>query len=249
MPVRTPKVLPNQKSLAQLLNENIKNLEDGSIIAITSKIVSLCEGRAVATDKTDKDELMRGEAELYYPAESNRYRHHFTITRGTILGASGIDESNGDGYYVLLPDDVQSTANTMRQYLKTKFGLKNLGVMITDSASIPLRLGAVGVCLAYSGFEPIKDYRGTPDLFGREFKIERANLAEGLAAAAVLAMGEGDEQTPLCVISGCPLISFRKEDPSAEELSSVFLSLDEDLFAPFINNGQWQKGGRFKNIN
>jgi dihydrofolate synthase / folylpolyglutamate synthase len=245
-PLRTPKVRPNQTTLTQLLDDNLASLEEGSIVAITSKVISLCEGRVIAIDQADKYELMRGESEYYYRAESSRYRHHFTIARGTILGAAGIDESNGGGYYVLLPADIQASANSCREYLKDRFGLKKLGVIVTDSTSIPLRLGATGACLAYSGFRPIKDYRGKQDLFGRPFKIERSNIAEGLAAAAVLAMGEGDEQTPLCVISDNPLIEFEDKDPSKEDLKTFFLSLKDDLFGVFLDNGQWQKGGRGK---
>jgi F420-0:gamma-glutamyl ligase len=243
-PVRTPKIRPNQYTLVQLLDANLASLNDGSVVAITSKIIALCEGRVVKVDKTDKYELMRNEAEYYYPAESNQYRHHFTITRGTILGASGIDESNGSGSYVLLPEDVHSSAILSREFLKNKFKLNNLGVIVTDSTSIPLRLGATGACLAYCGFQPIKDYRGTADLFGRPFRLERSNIAEGLAATAVLAMGEGSEQTPLCIISENPLIKFEDKNPSKKDLESFFLTFKEDLFGVFLDNGKWQKGGR-----
>src|SRR5665213_1553356 len=140
-PIGAPKVVASQKKLLEFLDENINGLSNGSILAIASNVISLCEGRLVAKDQADKYQLVRNEAELYYPAASNRYRHHFTITRNTILGASGIDESNGGGYYVLLPDDVQGTANKVRQHLKNRFDLKELGIVITDSTSIPLRLG------------------------------------------------------------------------------------------------------------
>jgi F420-0:gamma-glutamyl ligase len=134
----------------------------------------------------------------------------------------------------------------VRRYLRDKFGLKNLGIVVTDSLSIPLRLGAIGTCLGYSGFSAVNDYRGQADLFGRPFKLSRANVAEGLAAAAVLAMGEGAEQTPLAIVTDMPFIKFQAADPSGEELKEVRLSLEDDLFAPFINNGKWRAGGRNK---
>lgn len=243
-PVKTPKILPSSQTLIELLDKNLPTLAEKTIVAITSKAVSLCEGRIVNKDSVDKLELMKSESEYYYPARHNRFRHHFTIARHTILGAAGIDESNGGGYYVLLPKDVQKSANQAREHLMSKHGVKDLGVIITDSTSIPLRLGATGACLAYSGFAPINDYVGQEDLFGREFRLERANVAEGLAAAAVLAMGEGAERTPLCVITYNSLISFRRVNPSKEELESFFLSLDKDLFASFFDNGLWKKGGR-----
>lgn len=245
-PIKTDKILPNSITLFDLLDKYLDKLDDKTVLALTSKVVSLCEGRVIAVKDIDKDTLAIQEAEYYLPADSSRYHHHFTIAQGTILGMSGVDESNGNGFYVLLPKDSQKTANDVRRYLRDKFDLKNLGVVITDSLSIPLRLGAIGTCLGYSGFSAVNDYRGQADLFGRPFKLSRANVAEGLAAAAVLAMGEGAEQTPLVVVSDVPFIKFQDSNPSIEELKEVRLSLEDDLFAPFINNGKWLKGGRSK---
>jgi dihydrofolate synthase / folylpolyglutamate synthase len=244
--VKTDKILPNSLSLFSFLDKYIDKLEEKSVVAVTSKVVSLCEGRVVPVQDADKEKLAIQEADYYFPAETSIYHHHFAIIHNTILGMSGIDESNGNGFYVLLPKDPQSTANSIRRHLRDRFNLKDLGVIVTDSWSIPLRLGAIGTCLGYSGFKAVNDYRGQADLFGRPFKISRANVAEGLAASAVLAMGEGSEQTPLAIINDVPFAEFHNQDPSAEELQAVRLNLEDDLFAPFLNNGKWRTGGHQK---
>jgi F420-0:gamma-glutamyl ligase len=108
-------------------------------------------------------------------------------------------------------------------------------------------LGASGVALGWSGFEALKDYRGKPDIFGRPFKVSRANIAGGLASAAVLVMGEGAEQTPIVLIENLPFIKFHDRNPSPEELGYMNFPINEDIFAPLLNNMGWQKGGRSQN--
>jgi len=241
--IRTDRILPGSVSLFGFLDKYLGELKENTVVAITSKIVSLCEGRVIKADKADKEKLSIAEADYYFPAELSKYNHHFTIVHDTILGMSGIDESNGGGYYILLPKYPQQTANHTRKYIKDKHSLNNVGVIITDSVSIPLRLGAVGASIGYSGFKAVKDYRGKADLFGRPFIISQSNVAAGLAAAAVAAMGEGTEQTPLAIINDVPFVEFNNKDPSATELKTVNLSIVDDLFAPFLDNGKWRKGG------
>ena len=245
-PIKTDKILPDSGTIFDVLDNYLGKIEEKSVVAITSKIVAVCEDQVVLEEGANKEALAQSEAEYYLPADESKYNHHFTIARGTILGVSGIDESNGGGYYILLPKDPQATANRVRAHLRHKFSLKDLGVIITDSTSIPLRLGAVGTCLGYSGFIAVKDYRGQADLFGRPFKFSQSNVAAGLSAAAALTMGEGAEQTPLAIIEEVPFVDFRDSDPSDEELKNVNLSLEDDLFAPFLNNGKWQPGGHNK---
>lgn len=242
-PIKTERLTSGSKTIFEFLDSYIDDLEEKSVLTITSKIVALCE-RRVADANTDKEELAKAEADYYLPPDESKYHHHFTIIHRTLLGMSGIDESNADGQLVLLPKDPQASANGIRRHLQDKFRLDNLGVIITDSVSIPLRLGAIGACLSYSGFKAVKDYRGQMDLFGRPFKVSQANIAAGLAAAAVLAMGEGAEQTPLAIIRDVPFLEFQSQNPSPKELQSVNLLLEDDLFAPFLKNAPWQKGER-----
>jgi dihydrofolate synthase / folylpolyglutamate synthase len=242
--VRTERITAGVTGLLSLLGRVLADVEDGSVIAITSKIVSLCEGSVIPLDEIDKDQLVVRESDLYLPASLSKYRHHFTITNNTLIPMAGVDESNGDGQYVLWPKDAQATANEVRAWAGQKFGLSRIGVIITDSTCHPLRRGTNGIMLAFSGFRALNDYVGRPDLFGRPFTVSQADVAGGLAAAAVLQMGEGAEQTPIAVLSDLPFVHFQERDPTAEELASVIIGVDEDLFAPFLTSVPWQKGTR-----
>jgi len=125
------------------------------------------------------------------------------------MPSAGIDESNSNGFYILHPKDLQETANKIRIYLCKRFKLKNVGVLITDSKTTPLRWGTTGVALAHSGFLALNDYIDTPDIFGRKLKVTKVNISDGLAAAAVLVIGEGREQTPLAIISETASVKFQ----------------------------------------
>jgi putative folate metabolism gamma-glutamate ligase len=243
--VKTKRLEPAANTILEVLDKYIDKLSEGSIIAITSKIVSICEGRVVAMDSVDKEELVKQEADYYLPSEKSNYDYHFTITRNSLTSLSGIDESNGDDNYILWPKDAQDSANRIREHLKQKFGLSKVGVIITDSTCMPFRWGTIGTALGYSGFKAVNDYIGKPDLFGRPFKVSRSGIAIGLSAAAVLAMGEGSEQTPIAIIKDVPFVEFQNSDPTREELELFYIvSKDEDLFAPFLNSVEWEKGGQ-----
>lgn len=242
-PIKTDKILPNKQTIFELLDLYLPRLQERDIIAITSKVISLCEGRVVPLEEVNKKELVQKEADYYLPDSGAKYGYTFTLTQNTLIPAAGIDESNGSGFYVLWPADPQKTANDICHYLKKRDSLKELGVIITDSTCQPMRWGVIGIALAYSGFKAINDYTNTKDIFGRTLKISQAGVAMGLAASAVLAMGEGAEQTPLAVISDLPFVKFQQWDPSKEELELFYIKdKDEDLFAPFLNAVRWQKG-------
>jgi F420-0:gamma-glutamyl ligase len=224
--IKTRRISAGNLTTSELLDESINELKENSVIAITSKVVGICEGRVVPIGQADKDELVRQEAEYYLPKSASQYNYSFTITHGTLIPVAGIDESNGDGNYILWPEDPQASANQIHAYLQEKFGVKNLGVIITDSTARPLHYGTEGVCIAFSGFATMNDYRGKPDLFGRPFKVSISNVADALASAAVLVMGEGTEQTPIAIVEDIPFVTIK----------------EDDLFAPFLSKVDWQKG-------
>ncbi len=242
--IKTDRIAANDLSLQVILDKVILELEEGSVVAITSKLVSLCEGQVIGLDDIDKETLVVQESDLYLPATLSRYGHHFTITDNTLIPMAGVDESNGGGNYVLWPKDSQKTANETREYLKQRFGLKNIGVIITDSTCHPLRRGTTGIMLAHSGFLALHNYIGQPDLFGRPYAVSQSDIAGGLAAAAVLQMGEGTEQTPLAVITDVPFVTFQDRGPNEDELAEINIPLSEDLFAPFLTSVDWQSGQR-----
>lgn len=241
-PVKTDKVLPRSHKIFELLDNHLPEVPEKTVVAITSKIVSLCEGRVLPMEDADKEKLVREEAEYFLPSSLSKYDYPFTITKNTLIPASGIDESNGSGHYILWPIDPQETANEIRAYLKERFQLKEVGVIITDSTCMPLRWGTIGIALSHSGFKPLNSYVGKPDLFGRPFKVSRAGVASGLAAAAVVAMGEGSEQTPIAVIQDVPFIKFQDHDPTKKDIAQLLVAKDKDLYGPFFEAVNWEQG-------
>lgn len=243
--IKTDVVLPGGPDLFAVLDKALPNLGEGSIVAITSKIVSICEGR-VAPKSADKEQLIIDESDFYMPSEVSAYGFHFTIVDNALIAMAGIDESNSSDGYVLYPKDPQATANRVREHLAQKHKIKKVGVIITDSTHRPMRRGSTGIALAHSGFNAIRDYIGKPDLFGRPFKVSWASVSGGLAAAAVVCMGEGREQTPLALITEVDSVEFQPRNPTKEEVEFLGFPLEEDMFAPFLLNAKWQPGKRRK---
>ena len=241
-PIKTHKILPFKESLFEILDRYVVLMPEKSILVITSKIVAVCEGRVVKISEAEKHNLIKKEAEFYLPPEANRYGMSLTIKRNVLAVTAGIDESNGNGYYILWPNDPQKSANGVRHYLEERFGSKDFGVIITDSKTTPLRWGVTGIAIAHSGFEALNNYIGKPDIFGRKLKVTKVNVMDGLAAAAVLVMGEGNEQTPLAVIDDLLFVNFTGGDPSEEELKGLHISIDEDIYGALLRSVKWEKG-------
>lgn len=240
--IKTHSVLANSETLNSLLDTYITSLTEYSVVAITSKVVSLCEGSVVSVEDATKEALVVQESQFYLPKEFNSYGFNFTITRNTMIASAGIDLSNGNGKYILWPRDPQQSANVIRKHLSEIHHIKHLGVIIVDSKTIPLRWGTVGTSIAHSGFKALNDYRGTKDLFNYDMRVTKANIAEGLAATSVLAMGEGAESTPIVVIENPPHIVYQNRDPTPEELKDGSLTMEDDLYAPILKAAPWKKG-------
>jgi dihydrofolate synthase / folylpolyglutamate synthase len=243
--IKTPRISAGGTELLDLISTTVPAMPTNSVLAITSKIVSLCEGAVVPTE-VDKETLIQAEADLYLSAEHSKWGVQFTITRDTLIPTAGIDESNSGDCYVLWPRDPQGTANAVRAHLIQRFGHDQLGVVITDSTCRPLRRGVSGIAIAFSGFKPLRDYVGEPDLFNRPFAVSQSDLVGGLAASAVLVMGEGTESTPMALLEDLTFIDFVPHNPSDAELAALRVDFEEDLFAPFFQAVNWLPGGRRK---
>lgn len=232
--------------LTDILDTFLPKIGDNSVIAITSKIVSICEGQCIPFDEqTDKKALIHKEAEYYLedPAYYDKYHISLTIKNSQLIASSGIDESNGNGMLILWPKNPYETAIILWNHLKKKYQCKNLGVIITDSHTTPLRWGVTGTALAWCGFEPLYDYTGKPDIFGRPFKFEKTSIIDSLATVSTLVMGEGNEQTPLAVIQDIPFIKYTDNPPTHEEISSLHIDMHDDIYAPLLTKVAWKKGG------
>ncbi len=243
--IKTRKFLPPKDDLWGLLKESIPELHENSVVAITSKVVSIGEGRCIPVDEVkDKDELIKRESEFYLSREAvpgRRIVH--TISNETLMSTAGIDESNANDYYILWPKDPNKSAKKIWNFLKKTYHLKNLGVVITDSHSIPLRRGLVGISIAFWGFEHLRDYRGKKDIFGRVMSVSQSNIPDSIAAFAVFLMGEGREQTPIVIFENLPTIKFVSQQKiSKNRYTSWKVPIEEDLFRPFLKSVKWRKG-------
>jgi coenzyme F420-0:L-glutamate ligase len=126
---------------------------------------------------------------------------------GLLIANAGIDQSNagGDDKVVLLPKDLQKSADEIRAQLEERDGVK-IGVILADSRVQPLKVGVIGMALSVSGFVPIIDCRGKTDLFGRVLRFKQMAVADDIASAAELLMGECDEAVPFALARGAPII-------------------------------------------
>lgn len=244
--IKTHKITENDTDLLKILDEYLINdqgsmIKENSVLAISSKIISICEGNIVPSNTTTKDELAEKEADLYLPRTSNKWGVMVTIKNGMFIASAGVDESNGNGNFILWPKDPQASANRIREHLAEKFGLKSVGVIITDSRNNPLRWGVTGIAIAHSGFSYLKSYIGKPDVFGKEMRVEKVNVPDTLAAAAVGVMGEGSEQTPLAIITDAEFVEFQDRNPTEEELAQLSIKMEDDMYAGLLTAAKWGK--------
>jgi F420-0:gamma-glutamyl ligase len=221
------RIFRENEDLSSFVLEHIKKIPENSILVITSKIVALTEGRVVKhKSEKQKDELIKKESDFAIKTKGV----WLTLTDGMLLANAGIDESNAQGKLILLPKNSFKTAEKIRQNLVRKFKIKNLGIVIADSRLLPLRSGAVGIALGYAGFEGVKSYVNKKDIFGRVLKMSKTDVADSLATAAVLCMGEGNERKPLALITGAP-ITFKNKINKKE----INISRKKDIYAPLFN--------------
>ena len=210
------------------LIENTKGrLQEREILSVTSKIVSLSENRIVPKTAIDKKELICKEADHYLG--EIEYGCHLTVKQGLLIPSAGVDESNAEGdYYILYPSDPFLSAKRIHGIIKRELCLKQFGILLTDSHTMPLRRGVLGAALAYYGFRGVESKIGTKDLFGKELKVTQINIADALAVAATHTMGEGGEGRPLAVIKAS--VEFAELSDNSE----LRIPLEEDLYKPLL---------------
>lgn len=226
-PIKT-KIFEAGDNLLDFLEQYFLDIQAQSVLVVASKIVALSQGRAVPmVDGSAKERLIQEESQLTIPTE----QVYLTIKDGLFMANAGIDESNADNKMVLLPSDSFQSAELIRNYFQNKYQLKELGVIITDSHCLPLRAGVIAVALGYAGFVGLKDYSGQSDLFGRPFKFSKVDIADSLATAAALCMGEGDESQPLAIISGAPIEYCDKTDKN-----ELIMLAQNDMYRPLLES-------------
>lgn len=237
-------------SIVQAICSALENegdaLRDGDICVIAQKIVSKVEGRVIelasrtpgpeALDlacQTGRDPAM-AQAILDESSEVLRATPAAIIARhrsGHVLANAGIDASNvegGDAGKVLLwPVDPDASARTLRAGLQAAGGAR-VAVVIADSMGRAWRIGTVGAAIGCAGVSVLDDRRGkATDLFGRTLQATVIAVADSLAAMGTLAMGEGDEGTPVALIRGAGRWVNPEDGPGA---ASGLRPVEQDMF-------------------
>ncbi|MBA4118824.1 MAG: putative folate metabolism gamma-glutamate ligase [Candidatus Puniceispirillum sp.] len=238
-PLKTPLVNLND-SLLDLVMGALPPLEEGTVIAITSKIVSLCQGAVLPQSETDFASLVAQEADACLEAPSLYPDIYLTLKDHMLLPNAGIDASNAGAFYILYPRHAQETLVHLWHSLREARGISKLGLIMTDSRTTPLRRGVTGVALGWCGFAPLHSYVGQEDLMGRPLRVTQINLLDALATTAVLVMGEANEQTPIALITGAPFVTFQDHPPTPEDVAATRISLEEDLYAPLFEGARWR---------
>ncbi|HTP11419.1 MAG TPA: coenzyme F420-0:L-glutamate ligase [Anaerolineae bacterium] len=223
--------------LAQLLGDAIArsgSLRDRDVLVLAQKIVSKAEGRYVDLDQVtpspraievaqqcEKDPRVI-EVILSESSAVVRLRPGLIITRhrlGFVSANAGVDRSNvapeGIDRVLLLPIDPDRSAAQIRSALRDRFGI-DLGVIIADSHGRPHRMGTVGVAIGLSGLPGIEDWRGRKDLFGYTLQHTEVGIADQIAAAGTLLLGQAAESIPAVIVRGA---TFEQREGSAHEIN------------------------------
>ncbi|MFG1420744.1 coenzyme F420-0:L-glutamate ligase [Roseixanthobacter liquoris] len=217
-------------------------LEEGDILVVAQKIVSKAEGRylaladvvpsprAIEIAARLRKDPRHVETVLSESSEIVREGSHVLVVAhklGFVMANAGVDESNIDhtdgARVLLLPRDPDGSAAALKARLDARFGVR-AGVVINDSFGRPWRNGVVGVALGAAGVPALVDMVGAPDLFGRAMRVTEIAVADELAAAASLLMGQGDEGLPAVLVRG-----YRRAAPE-RPAAALIRSRERDMF-------------------
>lgn len=215
--------------ILKALRKQKLELRYGDVVVVTEKIVARAEGREVelggVTPSREAERLARVTGKdprlvqliLDEAKEVLAVGENFIIVEtkhGFVCANAGIDQSNvEEGKVKLLPADPDKSAREIKSKLEAATG-KKVGVIISDSFGRSFRLGSVGVAIGCAGVIALWDRRGERDLLGRELQVTRVAVADNIASAANLVMGEGSEGIPVAIVRGLSVLG----DGSARDL-------------------------------
>ena len=216
-------------------------IQNGDVLVATHVAVSKAEGNIVNLDKvvpskkaneiakkTGKDPALV-EVVLRESKDIVRMRDNVLITesrQGFICANSGVDRSNveGERNVAPLPRDPDLSAKKIRQEIKKLTGC-DVAVIVSDTHGRPFRMGEVNVAVGVSGLKPIRDRRGEKDLFGYVLRIKQTAIADELASAAELVIGQANEGIPVAIIRG---YNYPKSDTA--KATELIRSREKNLF-------------------
>ena len=216
-------------------------VQHDDVLVVTHVVVSRVEGHVVDLDqvkpsvfaesiasKCDKDPALV-EVVLQQAESIVRMRDGNLITltkHGFICANSGVDKSNvpGNRNVALLPEDPDLSARRIRNGIEACTG-KTVAVIVSDTHGRPLRDGEINVAIGVAGLTPIRDRRGDKDLFGYVLRAKRTAIADELASAAELVIGQADEAIPGAIIRG---YKFQRSDEATAK--DMLRPLEKELF-------------------
>ncbi len=232
-------------NLADIITQGLSatniELRDNDVLVLAQKIVSKAEGRLVQlksvtpspaacklADETGKDPRLV-ELILSESSEVVRQMDGLVIVRhtlGFVMANAGIDQSNvTDNTALLLPVDPDKSASDLQAELKKRLGV-NIAVIVSDSIGRAWRNGIAGHAIGIAGIPAVVDLRASIDLYGRELRVSEVAIADEVAAAAALLMGQGAEGKPAVVLRG---LNVSRLDP-AVHTAPLVRPKDRDLF-------------------
>jgi len=225
--------------IADALQKSDTRLNKHDVLVVAQKIVSKAEDRLVdlaTVDPSEEAQRRAGETSkdprlveliLRESVRVVRQTDSLIITEttfGGVMANSGVDQSNIEaGHALLLPEDPDRSAATLRQQLRQRFS-RTVGVVIADSMGRAWRKGIVGHAIGVAGVEALVDLRTSLDLFGRALRATQIGLADEIAAAGTMLMGQGAEGRPVVLVRG-----FGKFDQPTNAKALV-RDKDHDLF-------------------
>lgn len=205
--------------LLEALQRESLELENRDVLAISSKAVASADGRLIelktvspsrkAVELAKKYFLEPEFAELVLREADHVYggveKAVLTLKNDVLTVNAGVDHKNAPaGFAAIWPLNPQRRAEQIREEVRNRTG-KDVGILIIDSTVAPLRMGTRGMAIGVAGFKPVKDCREQKDLFKKPLLITRHAVADDLASAAHLMMGEAGESTPVALIRGAPV--------------------------------------------
>ena len=237
IPVKIQKDIVPNDNLVDLVLESTE-IQDGDILVFSQKIVSKNEGRILSLSSVNPSLLANGISSSYNKdprlmelilSESKRIVRMengiiiVETNHGFVCANAGIDESNlQDGYATLLPEDPDRSANLLKERIEQKTG-KNIAVIISDTFGRPFRLGQTDIAIGIAGIEPILDYIGKPDTFGKVMQVTAIAIADEICSATELVMGK---------VRKCPIAIVRNYNFnfSNAKIQKLLRSRHDDLF-------------------
>ena len=251
IPIKTQIITPNDNLLDVLIegmsNQGVK-LQNKDILAIAETPLGTTEGQVVKLSEVQVSAYAQELALKYHmiPEIAELVVREaedilggiphvlLTIKNNTLMANAGVDKSNvPEGFASLLPKDPRASALRIATEVKKRLG-KDIGVLIVDSRTQPLRLGNIGMALGVAGFKPVADDRGRMDLFGKPLRITRRAVADNLASACTVVLGESNESIPSAIIRDAP-VEFVD---MASDSSEMWISPHECMYMAIFE--QWR---------